>query len=346
MTEVGTKLDLARAYIDMGDPEGARSILEEVLDEGDPGQRREAQSAHRRLERLSAARRPAREWLPALRAERASSKCRPQRVDADSLCRASLSELSTTAPTSSVGRSSARAAASRRCSRRLSARSPTSRSRCMARPHRRRCPCDGAGRALRHAARRARAAMATRHQLASAAGRRDSMGCGSRAATSTRAALRSAGATAIRSCTVRAAPRCAHARLVDPRTARLRRDDRRCAALARRARLLRVSRGGLPGEVADAPHAWPCESRARRAATARLVTCDFTANAFLQHMVRNLVGTLVEIGRGDLAPAAAATILASRDRTAGGVAAPPAGLTLVEVLYPRTIRCPWPGTSA
>lgn len=44
MTEVGTKLDLARAYIDMGDPEGARSILEEVLDEGDPNQRREAQN--------------------------------------------------------------------------------------------------------------------------------------------------------------------------------------------------------------------------------------------------------------------------------------------------------------
>jgi pilus assembly protein FimV len=43
MTEVGTKLDLARAYIDMGDPEGARSILEEVLDEGDSSQRREAQ---------------------------------------------------------------------------------------------------------------------------------------------------------------------------------------------------------------------------------------------------------------------------------------------------------------
>ncbi|MCG8370853.1 MAG: LysM peptidoglycan-binding domain-containing protein, partial [Proteobacteria bacterium] len=35
MTEVGTKLDLARAYVDMGDPAGARSILEEVLDEGD-----------------------------------------------------------------------------------------------------------------------------------------------------------------------------------------------------------------------------------------------------------------------------------------------------------------------
>ena len=43
MTEVGTKLDLARAYVDMGDPQGARSILEEVLDEGDEGQRQQAQ---------------------------------------------------------------------------------------------------------------------------------------------------------------------------------------------------------------------------------------------------------------------------------------------------------------
>ena len=43
MTEVGTKLDLARAYVDMGDPQGARSILEEVLDEGDESQRQQAQ---------------------------------------------------------------------------------------------------------------------------------------------------------------------------------------------------------------------------------------------------------------------------------------------------------------
>ena len=42
MTEVGTKLDLARAYVDMGDPDGARSILNEVLEEGDPSQRQEA----------------------------------------------------------------------------------------------------------------------------------------------------------------------------------------------------------------------------------------------------------------------------------------------------------------
>jgi pilus assembly protein FimV len=43
MSEVGTKLDLARAYIDMGDPEGARSILEEVLQEGSVTQKQEAQ---------------------------------------------------------------------------------------------------------------------------------------------------------------------------------------------------------------------------------------------------------------------------------------------------------------
>ena len=42
MTEVGTKLDLARAYIDMGDPDGARSILNEVLDEGGESQQQEA----------------------------------------------------------------------------------------------------------------------------------------------------------------------------------------------------------------------------------------------------------------------------------------------------------------
>ena len=41
--EVGTKLDLAKAYIDMGDPEGARSILSEVLDEGSDKQKEEAQ---------------------------------------------------------------------------------------------------------------------------------------------------------------------------------------------------------------------------------------------------------------------------------------------------------------
>jgi len=43
MSEVGTKLDLARAYMDMGDPEGARNILDEVVLEGSASQKQEAQ---------------------------------------------------------------------------------------------------------------------------------------------------------------------------------------------------------------------------------------------------------------------------------------------------------------
>jgi FimV-like protein len=43
MSEVGTKLDLARAYIDMGDPDGARNILQEVMQEGSVMQKQEAQ---------------------------------------------------------------------------------------------------------------------------------------------------------------------------------------------------------------------------------------------------------------------------------------------------------------
>ncbi len=44
LDEVGTKLDLARAYIEMGDPDGARSILDEVVDEGSDSQKQEAQA--------------------------------------------------------------------------------------------------------------------------------------------------------------------------------------------------------------------------------------------------------------------------------------------------------------
>jgi len=64
------------------------------------------------------------------------------------------------------------------------------------------------------------------------------------------------------------------------------------------------------------------------------VVVEFTANAFLQHMVRNLVGVLVEIGQGKAPVDWAREVLRSRDRTQGGVTAPPHGLSLVEVGYP------------
>ncbi len=65
-----------------------------------------------------------------------------------------------------------------------------------------------------------------------------------------------------------------------------------------------------------------------------------TANAFLQHMVRNITGTLVAIGCGDEGEDWAAEVLESRDRTRAGVAAPPHGLTLVNVSYPEEFKLP------
>nr|WP_330385154.1 tRNA pseudouridine(38-40) synthase TruA [Woeseia oceani] len=71
---------------------------------------------------------------------------------------------------------------------------------------------------------------------------------------------------------------------------------------------------------------------------------DIAANAFLQHMVRNISGLLVEIGTGDRDPAWATEVLESRDRTCGGVAAPAHGLSLVGVEYPAEFGLPVPPT--
>jgi tRNA pseudouridine38-40 synthase len=59
------------------------------------------------------------------------------------------------------------------------------------------------------------------------------------------------------------------------------------------------------------------------------------ANAFLHQMVRSLVGTLVAVGEGRLAPGRMRAILAARNRSAAGQIAPPTGLTLMRVGYPR-----------
>jgi tRNA pseudouridine38-40 synthase len=63
-----------------------------------------------------------------------------------------------------------------------------------------------------------------------------------------------------------------------------------------------------------------------------------TATGFLRHMMRNIVGTLVEVGRGARPAADVQRILEARDRRLAGVTAPPQGLYLVQVLYPPAAR--------
>ncbi len=58
------------------------------------------------------------------------------------------------------------------------------------------------------------------------------------------------------------------------------------------------------------------------------------ADGFLRYMVRNIVGTLVEVGRGKISPEGFGEILRSRDRSRAGATAPARGLFLVRVLYP------------
>lgn len=72
----------------------------------------------------------------------------------------------------------------------------------------------------------------------------------------------------------------------------------------------------------------------------RMFTVDIEANAFCQHMVRSLVGTLVAVGRGRLSPADVVGLLHSGDRSLAaraGKPAPPAGLVLRYVRYPPAL---------
>jgi tRNA pseudouridine38-40 synthase len=77
-----------------------------------------------------------------------------------------------------------------------------------------------------------------------------------------------------------------------------------------------------------------CTVRSARVVERRhLLAVWLSADGFLHHMVRNIVGSLVEVGRGAHPPAWIADLLDGRDRTRAGPTAPPEGLFLVRVLY-------------
>jgi len=71
-----------------------------------------------------------------------------------------------------------------------------------------------------------------------------------------------------------------------------------------------------------------------------VVVVAVTANAFLHHMVRNIAGVLIAVGSGDEPAQWVAQVLAARDRTRGGVTAPPNGLYLSGVRYAPALGLP------
>ncbi|MDH5823449.1 tRNA pseudouridine(38-40) synthase TruA [Luteimonas sp. RD2P54] len=90
----------------------------------------------------------------------------------------------------------------------------------------------------------------------------------------------------------------------------------------------------------QAPHA---RRELQRIAVARdgdEVVVEVQANAFLHHMVRNIVGSLLEVGAGDRPEAWIAELLAARDRALAGATAPAAGLLFVGPLYPGSCALP------
>lgn len=71
-----------------------------------------------------------------------------------------------------------------------------------------------------------------------------------------------------------------------------------------------------------------------------LILLDLEANGFLHHMVRNIAGVLMSIGAGEQEPDWAKEVLEHRDRTLGGVTAPPHGLYFIAATYPAKFAIP------
>ena len=108
------------------------------------------------------------------------------------------------------------------------------------------------------------------------------------------------------------------------------------AAMARAAGLLVGTHDFKAFEGAGSPRAHTVRTVLRstvHATEAGQLIYDVAADGFLRFMVRNIVGTLVEVGLGKRLPEEVQAILESKDRSCAGVTAPPQGLFLVDVMY-------------
>lgn len=111
------------------------------------------------------------------------------------------------------------------------------------------------------------------------------------------------------------------------------------AAMARAVQILKgvhdfAAFGSTP-EGSTVRECFAAECREETENNLPLVVIDLAATGFLRHMVRTVVGTLLQVGRGQRGEEAMARILKSRDRAQAGPTAPAHGLYLMSVTYPE-----------
>jgi tRNA pseudouridine38-40 synthase len=92
----------------------------------------------------------------------------------------------------------------------------------------------------------------------------------------------------------------------------------------------------------QAPHARRDLQRIAVRRDGEVVEVEVQANAFLHHMVRNIVGSLLMVGSGERPESWIGELLAGRDRTLAGPTAPATGLVFVGPMYPCEAACPLP----
>ena len=324
--DAATKLDLAKAYQEMGDVEGAREILQEVLHEGDDQQKAEAQALMAKLGVSSATVRKGRRLSRAAVFVFGASMTYAHRTRSR-IRRRAVPRLAI------AGRRQRCAGRARARGRPRSPAQPVPHDRRG--PHRQRRACHDAGGAFRHRGAATGDRLGARRQCAAPASGSGALG-GRRSRTiSTRASARPVGTTPICCSITRYGPALLQSRAGwYHRPLALGAMQRRRAVTARERTISRrfVRRNARPSR------------RSRRSTGSTIeregdmLRFELHADAFLQHMVRNIVGSLVCVGCGRQPPRWLAEVLAGRDRSRAAPTFAAAGLYLTGVDYASAVE--------